>query len=89
MTLAGYDGDLTLVSRSTRKLHHTRRSLLQTCGSSVTLQSTPSVSGSIVSASPSVSSCSSAAVTLEAEQMAMILGAVADITQVGADGHDP
>ena len=55
----------------------------QQCGATLSLQNASLAS--IVSASPSVSSCSSVAVSPEAQQMALILGAVDSINQATLD----
>jgi hypothetical protein len=86
---------LLLLQTTTRSLlqppqppqHETTRSLLQQsplqCGATLSLQNASLAS--ILSASPSVSSCSSAAVSPEAQQMALILGAVDSINQATLD----
>ena len=79
-------GGLVLLSRSSRSLLQTSRSLLQSCGSALSLQNASAAA--ILSAAPSTSSCTSAAVSLEAEQMALLLGAVANITQATSDMQD-
>ena len=87
-SVSGQSDSPPLRTRQGRRLLHPsrRRSLLQSCGASLALQNA-SIAG-IVSAAPTVSSCSSAAVSLEAAQLAMLLGAVESIEQATVDMQD-
>ena len=81
-------GSHPLRTRQGRRLLHPsqRRSLLQSCGAPLALQNA-SIAG-IVSAAPTVSNCASAAVSLEAAQLAMLLGAVESIEQATVEMQD-